>query len=109
MRLGGPGIGTKRQMLFNIKEFESLEDYSRWLTIMGERVQVISMRTLRKRWSVEGGKTLLKPTPLYLVTYKEINSDELGPPMMPCAHCGALNSPRFRFCGDCGTPLFTPE
>ena len=95
-------------MLFNLKEFESIEEYNRWLTIMGERVKVISMTTLHKRWYVEDGIAKQRGTPLYLVTYKEIEVPGLGPPALECKTCGVLNSPRFRYCGNCGTPLRDP-
>lgn len=95
-------------MLFNLKEFESLEEYNRWITLNGERVQVISMTTLRNRWMAEGDS--IRPVgPLYLVTFREIVAPEAAPEEVRCDKCGADNAPGFKFCGDCGTPLHKPE
>ncbi len=95
-------------MLFSLKEFESLEEYNRWIALNGERVQVMSMTTLRGRWMAEGNS--IRPVgPLYLVTYRDLVATEEPPEELRCDKCGAENAPEFKFCGDCGTPLHRPD
>ncbi len=92
-------------MPFLFKEFDSLDEYNRWLTTMGERVKVVGMKTLRSRWTIDGGDVRPKESPTYLVTYKEIAAAGPAQAERRCEMCGALNPPNFKFCGDCGAAI----
>lgn len=91
-------------MPFLFKEFDSLEDYNRWLTTMGERVKVVGMKTLRSCYIIVNGDVRPKESPTFLVTYKEIKPEATVQKERRCTRCGALNPPTYNFCGECGSP-----
>ncbi len=92
-------------MPFLYKEFDSLEEYNRWLTQMGERVKVVGMKTLRTRFTIVNGDVRPKELPTFLVTYKEIPAEAPAQAERRCTQCGALNPANFKFCGVCGTSM----
>jgi hypothetical protein len=92
-------------MPFLFKEFDSVDEYNRWLTMMGERVKVVGMKTLRSKFTIVNGDVRPKESPSFLVTYKEVKAEGPAEAERRCTQCGALNPPNFKFCGDCGSAM----